>query len=127
MKKDRRLGKIIKIIKIIIIITILILFFFVLDNKLNEENIKFEEEKSNEYNNVITEKSISDETIEEKETDIVLKKYKGYESIAKLTIPKINVETYVLSEYSPKALEISVTKFWGPNPNEIRQFLHSRT
>lgn len=41
---------------------------------------------------------------------------------AKLEIPKISLKTYVLANYSEKALKISVTKFWGVNPNEIGNF-----
>lgn len=48
--------------------------------------------------------------------------YKGYPVIAKLEIPKIDLETYVISEYSEQALGISVTKFYGGNPNEQGNF-----
>ena len=48
--------------------------------------------------------------------------YKSYPVIAKLEIPKINLETYVISEYSEQALKISVTKFYGGNPNEEGNF-----
>ena len=48
--------------------------------------------------------------------------YKGYEVIAKLEIPKIELETYVLSEYSVQALNVSVTKFYGGEPNKIGNF-----
>ena len=49
----------------------------------------------------------------------VLKEYKGYKVAAKLEIPKIDLETYILSTYSEKSLNISVTKFWGADPNKI--------
>lgn len=52
----------------------------------------------------------------------ILTTYKGYPVIAKLEIPKINLETYVISEYSNQALGISVTKFYGGDPNEIGNF-----
>ena len=52
----------------------------------------------------------------------ILTQYKGYPVIAKLEIPKINLETYVISEYSEQALKISVTKFYGGNPNEEGNF-----
>ena len=52
----------------------------------------------------------------------ILTTYKGYPVIAKLEIPKINLETYVISEYSNQALGVSVTKFYGGNPNEIGNF-----
>ena len=52
----------------------------------------------------------------------ILTTYKGYPVIAKLEIPKINLETYVISEYSNQALGVSVTKFYGGDPNEIGNF-----
>ena len=48
--------------------------------------------------------------------------YKGYGVCAKLEIPEIKLETYVLSKYSKDVLEISVTKFWGVNPNQEGNF-----
>ena len=33
-----------------------------------------------------------------------------------------NLETYVISEYSNQALGVSVTKFYGGNPNEVGNF-----
>lgn len=52
----------------------------------------------------------------------IITTYRGYEVCAKLEIPKIELETYVLSNYSTQALNISVTKFWGVDPNEIGNF-----
>ena len=50
------------------------------------------------------------------------KQYKGYTVIAKLEIPEINLETYILKQYSKNALNLSVTKFWGADPNQIGNF-----
>lgn len=52
----------------------------------------------------------------------VLKEYKGYEVCAKLEIPIIDLETYVLKNYSQESLKFSVTKYFGPNPNEKGNF-----
>lgn len=52
----------------------------------------------------------------------IIEEYKGYDVCAKLEIPIIELETYVLKNYSVQALNISVTKFWGVNPNEIGNF-----
>ncbi len=62
-----------------------------------------------------------DTSIHQAENDI-LTTYKGYSVIAKLEIPKIDLETYVISEYSNQALGVSVTKFYGGNPNEVGNF-----
>lgn len=52
----------------------------------------------------------------------IINQYKGYAVIAKLEIPKINLETYILKQYSKNALNVSVTKFWGSDPNQIGNF-----
>ncbi|MCX4303954.1 MAG: sortase [Clostridia bacterium] len=49
----------------------------------------------------------------------IVKEYKGFDVIAKLEIPKIKLETYILKNFSEASLNVSVTKFWGSNPNQI--------
>jgi len=55
-------------------------------------------------------------------SNIVQEKYKGYPVIAKLEIPKIELETFILEEHSEETLRVSVTKFWGANPNDKGNF-----
>ena len=71
-----------------------------------KENIKAENSQQQE----IEQKVYPKETIETE--------YKGYIVGSKLEIPTINLETYVLQKYSPQALNIAVTKFWGANANK---------
>ncbi len=52
----------------------------------------------------------------------IIQQYKGYDVAAKLKISKIELETYILQNYSKAALNIAVTKFWGANANEIGNF-----
>jgi len=52
----------------------------------------------------------------------VLENYKGYDVCAKIEIPSISVEAYILSEFSNKALKVSCTKFWGVEPNQEGNF-----
>ena len=52
----------------------------------------------------------------------VIKEYKGYDVLARLEIPAIDLKTYILKTYSTSALNVSVTKFWGANPNQIGNF-----
>lgn len=52
----------------------------------------------------------------------IIEEYKGYTVCAKLEIPSIELETHVLKNYSVQALNVSVTKFWGVDPNEIGNF-----
>lgn len=113
--------------KYIIIILILSILFFILFNIQSEENKKqeiiVEKVDSQIYENYINnnEKQSTDKVkIVEKEE--IESEFKGYKVSSKLYIPKINLETYVLEEYSTKALLTSVTKFYGSNPNQIGNF-----
>ena len=70
--------------------------------------------------------TITVEKIEEVENQIVTEKiaesYMDFPVVAKLIIPKIDVETYVLADFTEEGLEKCVSKFWGPEPNEIGNF-----
>ena len=46
----------------------------------------------------------------------------SYSTDAVITIPSINISYPVLTETSDKLLEISVNKYWGPNPNEVGNY-----
>ncbi len=48
--------------------------------------------------------------------------YKGYEVECKLEIPKIELNTNVLKEYSSKGLEICASKYYGPVANEVGNY-----
>lgn len=74
------------------------------------------------------EKKEDDKTKENSTKEVIYPKeqitnqYKGYQVAAKLEIPNIKLETYILEKYSIAALNISVTKFWGAEPNQIGNF-----
>lgn len=91
-----------------------------------DKNIQTSLVKNTNIKNETQEKSIMEQENIKQDTKQVetniLTQYKGYPVIAKLEIPKINLETYVISEYSEQALKISVTKFYGGNPNEEGNF-----
>lgn len=110
--------------KYIIIILILTILFFILFNIQSEENKKqeilAEKVDSQIYKNYISNQSTDKvKTVEKEEIE---SEFKGYKVSSKLYVPKINLETYVLEEYSTKALLTSVTKFYGSNPNQIGNF-----
>lgn len=44
--------------------------------------------------------------------------YKGYAVSSKLTIPKIELETYVFEDYNEETMVLCPTKYFGPEPNE---------
>lgn len=45
-----------------------------------------------------------------------------YSIIAKIRIPKINLEYNIISKCTPELLKMSPCAFWGVNPNEIGNF-----
>lgn len=91
-----------------------------LNNNSYEIKKLFINEYSSDYNE---ENNLLEDTNKEitypKET--IQETYKGYDVIAKLEIPKIDLETYVIN-FSESALNISVTKFWGDEPNKVGNF-----
>ncbi len=56
------------------------------------------------------------------EIEILPKTYMDYEVIAKLEIPKINLETNVLKDYTTDGMKVCSSKFFGPEPNEVGNF-----
>ena len=115
--------------KYLIIILILTVLFFILFNIQTAENSKdgttIEKVNSKLYQNyqsenLETQQSTTNEQNVEKE--YIETEFKGYKVCAKLNIPIINLETYVLEEYSKQALLTSVTKFYGGEPNKVGNF-----
>ena len=125
-----------KIINIVLVLIIFFIFTFLGIEEIKELNVKNKnydtQNISTKINNVYDKEKIEDgnksnneenENIKTNyEKEEIIKEYKGYDVLAKLEIPKINLETYVLKTYSSKALEISVVKFWGAEPNTIGNF-----
>lgn len=118
-----------KIFRILIIIVLLSILFFMLFDIQKEEKIKQEtiankisvekeinltKENQNKKESTNIEQNVEKEPIETE--------YKGYDVCAKLIIPKINLETYVLKNYSKEALLVSVTKFFGGQANKPGNF-----
>ncbi len=91
----------------------------------NNISMMYRENKKDEEKEKETNESLIKEEIKEAERyskEEIIKEYRGYDVLAKLEIPAIELETYILKNYSTQALNISVTKFWGANPNEIGNF-----
>ncbi len=109
-----------KLKKIMRIIIILILFFILIYvgidfHKENSVHVIDEVVKNNTI-------KIENEVEVKKVSADVPESYLGYKVIAKLEIPKININTNVLGDYSEQGLKVCVSKFWGTNPNEIGNF-----
>ncbi len=104
---------------IIVGIIIGLIIWLCMDEK---EEIKIESKEISKKNEIIPEVVIEEKPKKEYPKEEIITEYKGYTVAAKLEIPKIELETYVLQKYSEKALKVSVTKFWGAEPNEIGNF-----
>ena len=118
-----------KVLKYLIIILILSILFFILFNIRKEDVIKESRttEKIVSKTNINVQKNFIEEeqsTTNEQtvEKEYIETEFKGYKVSAKMYIPKINLETYVLEKYSKQALLTSVTKFYGGEPNQIGNF-----
>ena len=119
-KREKRIIK--NKLRIILIIFIIYIIFNVIYGMYNESQIKLLEESSISEKQQISEKSNTIIKEEKKEKVNIQKTYKNYEVCAKLIIPQIDLETYVLSEYTKEKMDVCPTKFWGPGPNEIGNF-----
>lgn len=112
-----------KIFTLFFIAIIIFILLYIFNNLKKESKIS---DKQNTFNELAENININNNSDSYNNKKINLKlieeEYKGYDTIAKLLIPKINLETYVLEDYSTDALKISVTKFWGSNPNEVGNF-----
>lgn len=115
------------IICITILIMIILLMVWLIIEKYEDTKIPIKEQKIDnieertEDNTIIVSKQNTNK-LKEYQKEKIIQEYKGYDVCAKLEIPSINLETYVLKNYSVQALNISVTKFWGANPNQIGNF-----
>lgn len=114
------------IINTILIFTFLAIIIWLIiqnykDTKILQKGTAEYETKKVIAQDVVEKNSIVEETVNiQKEK--VIEEYKGFDVIAKLEIPQISLETYILKNYSENALKISVTKFWGADPNQIGNF-----
>ena len=118
--KKRKTKKSRTIINFILVILIFGIITYLRIETNSEKNIK--QANNYEVKNVVTSTNNIKENEKVYSKEEVIKEYKGYEVDSKLEIPKIELETYVLKEFSKEALNVSVTKFWGCKPNTIGNY-----
>lgn len=92
------------------------------DNKIKEENTLKVPYYTQDLNAQPKIEEEAKQNVKQYPKEEIESQYKGYEVIAKLEIPTIELETYILKQYSKNTLNISVTKFWGANPNQKGNF-----
>lgn len=108
-----------KILRWLILIILFLILLFMLKGISEEAQIKTGEEPQN----MQEETSIAEEKEEvQNKNKVVATQYKGYEVAANLQIEKLKIDTCVLEDYTKNAMEVCVTKFFGPNPNEVGNF-----
>ena len=78
-------------------------------------------EQEEEVQQAVVQDSVEEEENREFNT-YTTKKGKKYKTEAVVSIPTIGISYPVLSETSDKLLEISVNKYWGPEPNEVGNY-----
>ena len=120
---------IIRIIEFIIILIIFSILIYVAIGVYNERRLKEEARSKIQIDRILQEKQIEQKEVEIVEKPVekvnIPKSYLGFEVSAQLIIPKINLETYVLKDYTKDRMDVCPTKFWGPDPNEIRKLLYN--
>ena len=118
--KNRKTKKSRTIINFILVILIFGIITYLRIETNSEKNIK--QANNYEVKNVVTSTNNIKENEKVYPKEEVIKEYKGYEVDSKLEIPKIELETYILKDFSKETLNISVTKFWGCKPNTIGNY-----
>ena len=107
------------IISILSIAFIVVLTMIVIKYGKNYQN---EKEVSAILENIDKElNKIVSNTIDEEESLIDVR-YKGYQIEGIIEIPKIDIKYPIISQTNEEAMKISITKFWGPEVNEIGNY-----
>ena len=82
-------------------------------------NYKNEKEIKNSLDSITEAIENNNTTNEATSTDM---KFKGYNVEGIIEIPKINIKYPIIDHTDEKTMKVSVTKFWGPKPNEIGNY-----
>lgn len=120
LRREKKKDKIKSKIRIAILGILFCIAFYVGIGIYKENKIKLVEE-----NKIVVEKVAEEVPITQVipvEIETVPKTYMDYEVIAKLEIPKINLETNVLKDYTADGMKVCSSKFFGPEPNEVGNF-----
>lgn len=113
-----------------IIVFIMLMCSYILYASIDKEEISNEElqvsvenvveETNTIQENIVLENNVINIVAESEEEIIVEPKtYQGYEMIATLKVPSIDIEYPVLAENSDELMKITLNKYWGCNPNEV--------
>ena len=121
VKREKQKEKIKSNMRKIILFVLLSILLFCSLGFYQEQKVKLLEE-----NEIIAERTEAVEEIEKEtapiEKETIEENYLGFEVIAKLEVPKIDLNTYILKDYTPEGMKVCASKFWGPEPNEVGNF-----
>jgi len=124
MKKHILVG-----ISVLIFLAICFFFFILIKNSAENQtrvitkNMKLEEIQTKEEK--IEPKKKEQNEVEEinlPEYENMKKQIGGYKVIGKLTIPKLELEKYILEKTDEKSLKLGITKIYGPGINKEGNF-----
>lgn len=109
--------KIYNIILIILALILLVVISIIAFKRINNQI------KEKELINTVADIKVKLEEIKESENDEkTITKYKGYDIVGIIEIPKINIEYPIINQTSNETMALSITKFWGNNVNDIGNF-----
>lgn len=109
--------KIYNIILIILALILLVVISIIAFKRINNQI------KEKELINTVADIKVKLEEIKESENDEkTITKYKGYDIVGIIEIPKINIEYPIINQTSDETIALSITKFWGNNVNDIGNF-----
>ena len=109
--------KIYNIILIILALILLVVISIIAFKRINNQI------KEKELINTVADIKVKLEEIKESENDEkTITKYKGYDLVGIIEIPKINIEYPIINQTSDETMALSITKFWGNNVNDIGNF-----
>lgn len=109
-----------KIIVVVVLFLLLVFAFFTLLIPKNKGNLQNNE--INNFTNVsdYTSNDIKNETIEKEIVDIDMpEKIENYNVLGQIVVKEANIKRYILDKTNNYSLNLSVTKFYGADLNEV--------
>lgn len=129
-----KINNIYNLISLVIILVIILVVALIICGKKEEKSIievtsTINTEKLNNKSKEVSIDIVGEEEIAEARATLNLQEYEnmprevnGFKVIGKITIPKIEVEKYILEKTTTESLLVGVTKICGPEINQIGNF-----
>lgn len=126
-RKKRRKETVLRIIRYIILYSIIAILSYMAYGIYVEAKVRNVEEGSNDELLINESNSYTKENTEKNQNigqDFIpiSANYEGYLVDCRLEIPKIDLQTNVLTNYTTGGLKICASKYYGPNANEVGNY-----